>query len=55
MSRQPLSRSVEKGCQMEIGERRRSIFIEPIETPIEEPTAPDPSEPPAREEPERVG
>ena len=31
---------------MNIGEPRRTIFIEPIE----EPTAPDPSEPPAGED-----
>ena len=37
---------------MNIGERRRTIYIEPIEEPIEEPLAPEPSERPAQGEPE---
>ena len=47
-------RAVE-GSVINIGERRRTIFIEPIEEPVAEPVAepssPTPSEP-AHEEPE---
>jgi hypothetical protein len=39
---------------MNIGERRRTIFIEPIEAPVEEPATPEPSEAPAQGEPEPV-
>jgi hypothetical protein len=46
-----------KGATMNIGERRRTIYIEPIEDPDEEPgpaVEPEPSNPPPETEPEPV-
>jgi hypothetical protein len=39
---------------MDIGERRRTIYIEPIDVPIQEPAVPEPVEAPTEKEPEPV-
>jgi hypothetical protein len=50
----PVEGRREGAAWMNIGERRRTIYIEPIEEPIEEPPSPEPSELPAQGEPEPV-